>query len=134
MEHPVLHMSVHCRAGMHESTRKRARFRRQLCSCERLTPDKQFMSRIFRSCIFDRPVFSCLAFSVAPFEYRPRVCVKSMLSLCDSLCKYAILSRLILYGQQIHTRSSSCYRRWRARRAMSVRILCYAANIYTYCY
>ena len=24
------------------------------------------MSRIFRSCIFDRPVFSCLAFSVAP--------------------------------------------------------------------
>ena len=25
------------------------------------------MSRIFRSCIFDLPVFSCLAFSVAPF-------------------------------------------------------------------
>ena len=35
MEHHVLHMSVHCRAGMHESTRKSTRFRRQLCSCER---------------------------------------------------------------------------------------------------
>ena len=35
MEHRVLHMSVHCRAGMHESTRKNTRFRRQLCSCER---------------------------------------------------------------------------------------------------
>ena len=35
MEHRVLHMSVHCRAGMHESTRKSTRFRRQLCSCER---------------------------------------------------------------------------------------------------
>ena len=33
MEHRVLHMSVHCRAGMHESTRKSTRFRRQLCSC-----------------------------------------------------------------------------------------------------
>jgi len=32
MEHHVLHMSVHCRAGM--STRKSTRFRRQLCSCE----------------------------------------------------------------------------------------------------
>ena len=41
MEHRVLHMSVHCRAGMHESTRKSTRFRHQLCSCERLTPDKQ---------------------------------------------------------------------------------------------
>ena len=41
MEHRMLHMSVHCRAGMHESTRKSTRFRRQLCSCERLTPDKQ---------------------------------------------------------------------------------------------
>jgi len=28
-----------------------------------------FMSRIFRSCIFDRPVFSCRAFSVAPRRY-----------------------------------------------------------------
>jgi len=27
------------------------------------------MSRIFRSCIFDRPAFSCLAFSVAPYEH-----------------------------------------------------------------
>jgi len=35
MEHSVLHMSVHCRAGMHESTRKCTRFRRQLCSWER---------------------------------------------------------------------------------------------------
>ena len=35
MEHRVLHMSVHCRAGMHESTRKSTRFRHQLCSCER---------------------------------------------------------------------------------------------------
>ena len=26
------------------------------------------MSRIFHPCIFDRPVFSCLAYSVAPFE------------------------------------------------------------------
>jgi len=26
------------------------------------------MSRIFHPCIFDRPVFSCLAFSVAPTE------------------------------------------------------------------
>ena len=31
MEHRVLHMSVHCRAGMHESTRKSTRCRRQLC-------------------------------------------------------------------------------------------------------
>ena len=30
MEHRVLHMSVHCRTGMHESTRKSTRFRRQL--------------------------------------------------------------------------------------------------------
>ena len=30
MEHRVLHMSVHCRAGMHKSTRKSTRFRRQL--------------------------------------------------------------------------------------------------------
>jgi len=28
------------------------------------------MSRIFHPCIFDRPVFSCLAFSVAPSLYR----------------------------------------------------------------
>ena len=41
MEHRVLHMSVHCRAGMHEYTRKSTRYRRRLCSCERLTPDKQ---------------------------------------------------------------------------------------------
>ena len=27
------------------------------------------MSRIFHPCIFDRPVFSCLAFSVAPYGY-----------------------------------------------------------------
>ena len=27
---------------------------------------RKFMSRIFKSCIFDHPVFSCLAFSVAP--------------------------------------------------------------------
>ena len=26
MEHRMLHMSVHCRAGMHESTRKSTRF------------------------------------------------------------------------------------------------------------
>jgi len=30
MEHRVLHMFVHCRAGMHELTRKSIRFRRQL--------------------------------------------------------------------------------------------------------
>jgi len=30
MEHRVLHMSVHCQTGMHESTRKSTRFRRQL--------------------------------------------------------------------------------------------------------
>ena len=30
MEHRVLHMSVHCRAGMHESTRKSTRFRHRL--------------------------------------------------------------------------------------------------------
>ena len=29
---------------------------------------RRFMSRIFHPCIFDRPVFSCLAFSVAPWK------------------------------------------------------------------
>jgi len=142
----------------HENARNAIVWNTPCCICLSIA-EQECMSRQERApdfavnCVFVNdyhPISnSCLAFSGPAFLTVPcfhvshfqsprlnigHVCVKYMLSLCDSLCKYAILSRLILYGQQIHTRSSSCYSRWRAPRAMSVRILCYAASIYTYCY
>jgi len=49
MEHRLLHMSVHCRAGMHESTRKR-KLCCQLC-CQLRCTDYIFIIRFYSSYI-----------------------------------------------------------------------------------
>jgi len=73
MEHRVLHMHTNTTTLRHFVSHFPPLQYGAVFSCpafsSRANWCRKFMSRIFRSCIFDRPVFSCLAFSVAPRRY-----------------------------------------------------------------
>ena len=79
---------------------------------------RKFMSRIFTSCIFDRPVFSCLAFSVAP-----RHAHYTQLRRSASICRTAtttIVRRFVFHlrcpKDDLHTGRRTVERRRRGLR------------------